>query len=159
MNSAGTVASTASANTIEMIMGGFLGSDRKMWWISASLPYRSGFSGTSTAAVGSSLTLKSKTGVTEPSEEPKDAIIRLAERGPSERSSWPGRSFCDCPGISYCSPMALWFFLLGSNVQSQQIPFRSPLRSREKAPPGRIMTPSQLGKPDAVALVWSHLLL
>lgn len=87
MNSAGTVATTARANVIEMITGGFLGSDRKMWWISASLPYRSGFGGTSTVATGSSLTLKSKTGVTKPWDEPKDATIRLAERGPSERSS------------------------------------------------------------------------
>lgn len=87
MNSAGTVAKTAIENTSEMMTGGFLGSARKMWWISASLPYRSGFSGTSTVAPGSRLTLKSKTGVTEPWEEPKDAMMRLAERGLSERSS------------------------------------------------------------------------
>ena len=37
-NSAGSVAITARPNTNEIILGGLLGSGRKMWWISGCLP-------------------------------------------------------------------------------------------------------------------------
>ncbi len=38
INSAGSVASTASPKKSEMIFGGLFGSGRKMWWISGCLP-------------------------------------------------------------------------------------------------------------------------
>lgn len=75
---AGTVATTASANTREMILGGLWGSARKMWWISSSLPYRRGVSYLGAGALGSILTSMLKTGEMEPLTEPKEPRTRLA---------------------------------------------------------------------------------
>lgn len=75
-------------------MFGFLGSARKMWWISGSLPYRSGFSSLVDEAVDSVSIAKVKAWLLYPVEEPKLAITMLARRLRGERRKAVGRSLC-----------------------------------------------------------------
>lgn len=97
-NRAGTVATTASAKTIDTIMGGLFGSSRKMWWISGNLPYRRAGSYCGVEAMGSSWTSMLKRGVADAAEEPNEPRTRLAVRGALERRNCTGRSFwvCSC---------------------------------------------------------------
>lgn len=52
--------------------------------------------------MGSSWRLMSKTGVTEPWDEPNEPRMRLASRGSGERKSWTGRSLWLCYVLASC---------------------------------------------------------
>lgn len=95
-SSAGTVATTASVNASEMVLGGVLASSLKMCRISGSFPYRSGFLCVRGGAEGSCWISISKSGATRPSEDPKEAMTMLAWRGFVEVACWTGRSFWGC---------------------------------------------------------------
>ena len=56
-----------------MIVGGDLGSARKMWWISGLFEYRSGGDGTAGGALWSGWMLRSKVCRLNGVDEPKDA--------------------------------------------------------------------------------------
>ena len=93
MNNAGIVATTAAVNTKVMIRGGLVGSVLNVWWISSSFPYRTGFSWDGRGEAGSCAIVRSKAGLLYGFDEPKDAMIKDAERGPDEESSGIGMSF------------------------------------------------------------------
>jgi hypothetical protein len=76
-----------------MILGGDFGSERKMWWISFSAAYRSGFAGIASGTLGSRVTLISNALLLNGVEEPKDPMTIDAAIGFDEVRNWNGRSF------------------------------------------------------------------
>jgi len=90
---AGRVARVANKKNPLMATLGLLASGRKMWWISGSLPYRSGVSAAGTGTLGSSSIVRGNASLLYPAEDPKEAMTMLAERGDVERSNCDGRSF------------------------------------------------------------------
>ena len=83
-------------NTRLMILGGEVGSPRKMWWISGLRVYRSGESGAAGGALASVWTVRSKTFWLKGVEEPNEASTTDTLRGLELVRSWYGRSFCVC---------------------------------------------------------------
>ena len=93
-SNAGNAATTAAVKTKVMMSGGLLGSVLNMWWISSSFPYRSGFSWDGRGEAGSCAMVRSKARLLYGLDEPKDAMIKDAERGADEESKGIGMSFC-----------------------------------------------------------------
>jgi hypothetical protein len=85
MKRAGMGAKTASVKKIETILGGTRSGSLKIWWISGSFPYRTGFSYCGGVAAGLSTRSMSKMGRTRPSDEPKEPMTMLAWSGFLER--------------------------------------------------------------------------
>lgn len=94
-NRIGKVAKTAPEKNKEIMMFGFLGSARKIWWISGSFPYRSGFSSLVEEPDESVSIANVNALLLYPAEEPNDAMTMLASRLRGERRKAAGRSFCD----------------------------------------------------------------
>ena len=90
----GTAARMASVKKRLMIVGGDLGSARKMWWISGLFEYRSGGDGTAGGALWSGWMLRSKVCRLNGVDEPNDASTMEALRGLLLVRSWYGKSFC-----------------------------------------------------------------
>lgn len=90
-NNMGKVARTPPANTTLMIAGPDFGSDRKMWWISGSLPYRRGLSDAAAAGV-SKFVVNVNARDLYPVVEPKEPMTMLAEMGVEARRNCDGRS-------------------------------------------------------------------
>ena len=67
--------------------GGLLGSALKEWWVSGSLPYRKGFSGTDIGVFGSILIERSNALEMNGFVDPKDAIEMAAESELDEERS------------------------------------------------------------------------
>lgn len=96
----GIVPSTARRKKDEMISGGLLGSERKMWWISGSLPYRSGVSTATGAALLSCGIVNVKAGELYPDAlVPMDARITEAVSEVLEARNWVGSSFWAYPRL------------------------------------------------------------
>jgi hypothetical protein len=83
----GTVAKMASTKNTLMIIGPLLGSALKIWLISSSFPYLSGFSYCGSGTLGSVLMSRLKTWLLKAWEDPKDARSSVARRGWEERMS------------------------------------------------------------------------
>lgn len=92
----GRAARTARVKTRVMILGGDLGSVRKMWWISGRDLYRTGDCGTVTGAAGSVATVSLKDGEEKPVEEPNEAMVRIADNGFLEARNCAGSSLAVC---------------------------------------------------------------
>lgn len=86
----------ATMKNHDIATGGFFGSALKIWLISGSFPYLSGFSYFGGAAFGSVLMSRLKTWLLNGCEGPNDARRRVARSGWEDVSSCTGRSFCVC---------------------------------------------------------------
>jgi hypothetical protein len=86
-NNTGTVAKTARTKNREIIIGPLFGSALKIWLISASFPYRSGFSICGRGTFGSAFSSRLKTWLLNAWVDPKDARRRVARSGWEERTN------------------------------------------------------------------------
>lgn len=91
----GKVARTAAAKNREMIFSGLFGSDRNVWVISASLPYRNGDSDAGAGEFASSSTLRLKARSLYAFDDPKEPMTMLASMGLGDFRNWDGKSFED----------------------------------------------------------------